>query len=575
MLDLAVRGGQVIDGTGTPARPADIGVRNGRVVALGPVEEPARRTIDASGLVVTPGFVDLHTHYDAQVFWDGTLSPSPLHGVTTVIGGNCGFSIAPLSPEDADYLMRMLARVEGMPLASLQVGVPWDWRSTEEFLDRLEGQVTPNLGFLVGHSALRRAVLHDDATTRVATAPEVRAMQALLDAGLAAGGLGLSSTRSVAHNDHTGRPVPSRAAGRDEMLALSAVVGTRPGTTLEIAPGVPPYPDELADLIGAMSRVANRPLNWNLLLANGRNHAEAQDMLRMSDLAAERGGRVYALTLPDSLRLTLNFRGGFALDVLPGWNELIPLPDDAKLATLADPAERAEWNRRAQTVRSGPTARLADWPGYTLVQTCTDRYQRFTGMRFAEIGHALGCSAWDAVADIVCGDRLDTLISAPDDDQDDASWEHRAELWQDPRVVIGASDAGAHLDMVDSFKYCTTFLQKGVREHRLLPLEQAVHLLTDVPARLYGLNGRGRLTEGCCADIVVLDPDTIAAEPVVRRHDLPGGAWRITGGAVGIQHVLVNGVEVVAGNELTDARPGTVLRSGRDTSTVTARAEAD
>ncbi|MBO0732254.1 MAG: amidohydrolase family protein, partial [Acidimicrobiaceae bacterium] len=232
MLDLKLQGGMVADGTGTPLRRADVGVAEGRVVALGEVDDEARRTVDATDLVVAPGFIDIHTHYDAQVFWDATLSPSPLHGVTTVMAGNCGFTIAPLSPEDGDYLMRMLARVEGMPLEALQAGVPWDWATTAEYLDRLDRTLTPNAGFMVGHSALRRAVMHDDAVGHEATPDQVAAMQRLLHDGLAAGGMGLSSTWSRTHNDHEGNPVPSRHATRDEVLALCSVVREHPGTTL-------------------------------------------------------------------------------------------------------------------------------------------------------------------------------------------------------------------------------------------------------------------------------------------------------------------------------------------------------
>ena len=220
MLDLAITGGTVIDGTGAAGRRADVGVRDGRIVAVGELTEAAVRTIDATGLVVAPGFIDLHTHYDAQAFWDGTLSPSPLHGVTTVMAGNCGFTIAPLAgvdgaevrADDADYLMRMLARVEGMPLESLQQGVPWNWRTSAEYFDQLDGTLMPNAGFMVGHSALRRVVMHEDATERAATDDEIEQMKTLLRRGLAAGGMGFTSTWSPSHNDHLGHPVPSRAA---------------------------------------------------------------------------------------------------------------------------------------------------------------------------------------------------------------------------------------------------------------------------------------------------------------------------------------------------------------------------
>ncbi|MEI8323635.1 MAG: amidohydrolase family protein, partial [Actinomycetes bacterium] len=271
MLDVLITGGDVIDGTGAVRRRADVGIVDGRITQVGTITESAHQTIDATGKVVTPGFIDLHTHYDAQAFWDTSLSPSPLHGVTTVIGGNCGFTIAPLTPQDGDYLMRMLARVEGMPLESLQQGLPWDWSTTAEYLDALDGTLMPNAGFLVGHSALRRVVMHDAANQREATDEEIEAMCNLLRDGLRAGGMGFSSTWSPSHNDHTGVPVPSRHGSRKELIALCAVVEEFPGTTLEFIPAVGEFAQETFELMGDMSAAANRPLNWNLLQVYAQN----------------------------------------------------------------------------------------------------------------------------------------------------------------------------------------------------------------------------------------------------------------------------------------------------------------
>jgi N-acyl-D-aspartate/D-glutamate deacylase len=258
-MDAVIRNAVVVDGTGAAPFAGSVGVQDGRVAQLGDVDDSGSRILDADGLVVAPGFIDIHTHYDAQAFWDPTLSPSPLHGVTTVIGGNCGFSIAPLCPEDGNYLMRMLGRVEGMPVASLQQGVPWDWSTTAEYLDRLEGTLTPNAGFLVGHSALRKAVMHDDAGEK-ATPEQIAGMCSLLADGLRAGGLGFSSSWAASHNDHLGQPVPSRAADLEELLALCRVAGEYPGTTLEFILGIPPYSEDLFEAMTLISLAANRPL---------------------------------------------------------------------------------------------------------------------------------------------------------------------------------------------------------------------------------------------------------------------------------------------------------------------------
>lgn len=570
MLDLKITGGTIVDGTGRPGFVGDLGVRDGRIVAIGTVDEDAAETVDAAGLVVAPGFVDVHTHYDAQAFWDSTLSPSPLHGVTTVLGGNCGFTIAPLTPEDGDYLMRMLARVEGMPLESLQIGVPWDWTSTEEYLDKLDGTLMPNAGFMVGHSAIRRVVMKEAATERHATDDELEQMKTLLRAGLAAGGIGFSSTWSTSHNDHTGTAVPSRHASREELIALCEVVGEFPGTSLEFIPQVGQFTQETFELMGDMSAVANRPLNWNLLQVYGQNWDMVQHQLTGYDVAEERGGKVLALVLPDSFRLRLNFLTGFVLDILPGWDKLMALPPEEKLRQLRDPEIRAEWNRLAQSAQ-GNLITIGNWGGFSLLETFAPENKQYEGRIVGEIATEQGRSAWDVLADIVIADELKTVIANQDRGQDDLSWQRRVEAWRDHRSIIGASDAGAHLDMIDTFAFSTTVLGRAVRERDLMPIEEAVNLLTDRPARLYGLKDRGRIELGWHADLVILDPASVGPGEVYTRFDLPGGAGRVYGEATGIEKVFVNGVECVTGGELLAARPGTLLRSGRDTDTVTAR----
>jgi N-acyl-D-aspartate/D-glutamate deacylase len=578
MLDIKIIGGTVIDGTGAAGTRADVGVTDGRIVAVGEVPDNARRVIDATDLVVAPGFIDLHTHYDAQAFWDGTLSPSPLHGVTTVMAGNCGFSIAPLTgvdggevrADDADYLMRMLARVEGMPLESLQQGVPWNWGTSAEYFDMLDGTLMPNAGFMVGHSALRRVVMHDDASERAATADEIAQMATLLRRGLAAGGMGFTSTWSTSHNDHRGRPVPSRAATNDELLALCSVVSEFPGTQLEFIPAVGQFSDDTFRLMGAMSAAANRPLNWNLLQVYAQNWELVQHQLAGFDIAAAEGGRVLALTLPDTFRLRLNFTSGFILDILHGWDTLMALPVDEKIRQLRDPIIRAEWNRLAQSTE-GTQRAIANWAGYWVLETFSDEWKPYEGRIIGEIARELGREAWDVLVDIVLADGLRTVIANQDRGQDDATWSRRVEVWRDHRAVVGASDAGAHLDMIDSFAYSTTLLARAVRERELLPMEEAVHYLSGAPAALYGLHERGRIAVGLCADLQVFDPTTIGPGPVAMKFDLPGGAGRVYGEAIGVHHVMVNGVPCVEQGELLSARPGKLLRSGADTHTVSVR----
>jgi N-acyl-D-aspartate/D-glutamate deacylase len=567
MLDLLIRGGTILDGSGAPGRPGDVGIRAGRVVALGKIDEPARQTIDATGFAVAPGFIDIHTHYDAQAFWDGTLSPSSFHGVTTVIGGNCGFSIAPLAPEAGDYLMRMLARVEGMPLESLQAGVPWSWTSFGEYLGLLEGKLAVNAGFLVGHSAIRRVVMGERSVGHEATPDELARMVELLRQSVREGGLGFSTSLAATHNDGRGDPVPSRHASRDELIALARAISDLPGTVLEAIPGTGLWGEKEKAIMADLSLAANRPLNWNVLAPNALAPQHTENQLSASDYAAERGAIVVALTPPAMPTVRINLASGFLFDAFPGWGELFRLPIPERKHRLKDPDFRRKLDEGAHSEGAGLLRGLARWENMIVDQVARPENDVLRGRKIGEIAEGLGKQPFDCLLDLaISEDLLTSFMPAPIGD-DDASWKLRAKVWRDPRAVVGASDAGAHLDMIDTFAFSTVLLGNA-RQRELLPVEEAVRLLTDVPAKLYGLTDRGCLTEGAIADIVVFDPAKVASGPVHVRHDLPGGAGRLYADAIGIEHVIVNGTEIVRGGKHTGALPGTILHSGRDTQTV-------
>ena len=570
MIDLRIAGARVVDGTGAPGRAADVGVRDGRIVSIGSNGdgESARRTLDAGGLVVAPGFVDLHTHYDAQLLWDPSASPSPMHGVTTVFSGNCGFGLAPAAPEHVDYLSRLLARVEGIPLDAIEAGVPWEWRSFAEYLDHLDDSIAVNAGFLAGHSALRRVAMGDRAVGTPADDASIDEMAQLLSDALSAGAIGLSSSQSPTHNDGDGRPVPSRAAARDEMVRLAAVVREHPGTQLEliVAGCLNGFDDHEVALMTELSLAADRPLNWNVLAVQaGGNH---DDQLDASTRAAARGARVVALTLPQGMRIRLSFSSGFVLDGLPGWRATLALPAPERIRALADPAVRQRLDTGAHSPEAGVLGGLARWERLEIVEGFTEETRALEGRLVGDVAAEQHKEPFDALLDVVVADGLRTGLR-PDfgGPEPDEVWEERARVWRDPRTVVGGSDAGAHLDMMCGASYSTFLVGDAVRRG-LLPLEAAVHELTDVPARLYGLRDRGRISEGAHADLVIFDPATVGPRGERTLDDLPGGASRIVVEANGIEHVLVAGIEIVREGSFTGATPGTVLRSGRDTETV-------
>lgn len=572
MLDLLIRDAEIVDGTGAPARHGDVGIKDGRIVAVGDVDDGATRTVDAAGQVLAPGFVDLHTHYDAQLFWDPTASPSVQHGVTTVFGGNCGFTLAPAAADQQDYLTRMLARVEGMPLDALRAGLDWEWSSFGDWLGRFDGHIAINAGFLVGHSALRLAAMGDDAVGGKATPEQIKRMVALLEDALAAGAMGFSTSQSHTHNDAAGQPVPSRSASREELVALAAGVRAHPGTTLEaIIPGcLSGFTDDEITLLTDMSRAADRPLNWNLLGVSAANPAGHQRQLRASEVAAGRGGRVVALTLPHAMGIRLSFLSGFVLDGLPGWRDTMHLPVPERLVALADPQVRRRLDESAHSEEAGILRGLANWERLIIVETFAAENADATGRTVGEVAAARGGEPFDTLLDIVIADELRTGLTPPRMGDDLADWQERAEVWRHRDAVIGGSDAGAHLDMMCGAIYTTALLGHGVREHQVVTLEEAVRLITDVPARLYGLRDRGRIAPGWHADLVLFDPTTVDHGPERTRYDLPAGAPRLVADARGISSVLVGGVEVCHNGVATGALPGKVLRSGRDTETVPA-----
>jgi N-acyl-D-aspartate/D-glutamate deacylase len=570
MLDYVILNGLVVDGTGGPGRRADVGIRDGRIVSVGPVDEAARHELDAEGLVVAPGIIDPHTHYDAQLFWDPTASPSNLHGVTTVIGGNCGFTLAPIKGEDHDYIRRMMAKVEGMPLVALEDGITWDWTTFGDYLGRLEGNLGVNAGFLVGHCALRRWVMGSERAAEVASDEELTAMTRLLAESIESGGLGFSSSQSRTHSDGDGNPISSRHADRREMLAFCEVVRDHPGTTLEyITDGcLDTFSDAEIDLMVAMTTTAQRPLNWNLLTVDSRTPDKTARQLEASARAADAGGRIVALTMPTLVPMNMSFRNHCALFLIPGWGDVMGLPVQERIDRLRDPAVRERLDELAHSEGAGVFRRLSHWANYIIGDTFAPENDRFRWRDVGSIAGEQGKPPFDALLDLVITDELRTVLWPKASDGDDASWQARVDVWNDPGAMVGGSDAGAHLDRMCGSNYPTSFLGDCLRKRKLVPLERAVQLMTEAPAELFGLADRGVVAEGRRADLFVFDPETIGSEPATLTNDLPGGSPRLVAEATGVVRVLVNGIETIEDGRPTGKLPGSLLRSGRDTDTV-------
>ncbi len=569
--DEIIKGGTVIDGTGTPGRLADIAIRDGKIVTIGKVDGDATIVTDATGRMVMPGVVDVHTHYDAQLLWDPGASPSANHGVTTIIAGNCGFTLAPLRPTaaEAEYLQEMMSRVEGMPLPALRT-INWNWETFEQYLNQFENRISVNAGWMAGHCAIRRYVMGPESVGGEATPEQIEAMVAELRKAIEVGALGWSFTTSGSHSDGDGQPVPSRWASTEEMLAMATEVGRHEGTSLEgIVPGcLDRFADDEIELLATLSASAKRVMNWNVLTIDSREPDRVGRQVEAFDRAKEIGGRVVALTMPVLVPMNMNFATFCGIWLLPGWEDTLRCDIPERIARLQDPATRATLLTASKSEEAGIYRRLADWEDYVVGDTFAPENAGLSNRTVGEIAAERGTEPFDTLLDIVIADGLQTILWPAPKDKDPESWRMRVEAWNDERVMIGGSDAGAHLDRMCGATFPTRFLGDMLNGRKLIPIERAVQLITQTPAQLFGLVDRGTLVEGSNADIVVFDPETIGSENAHMVADLPGGCSRLTADSYGIERVLVNGTAVIINGQATGATPGTVLKSGKDTYTV-------
>jgi N-acyl-D-aspartate/D-glutamate deacylase len=554
VIDLVLRGGTVCDGTGSSARTADVAIDGGRIVTMGRVTEPARRVLDVTGLVVAPGFVDVHTHYDAQITWDPLCTPSSWHGVTTVVVGNCGFSLAPCRSGDRDRLLRMLEHVEGMPLESLRAGVRWSWETVPEYLDMLRmARLGPNVGALAGHSALRVFVMGEAAYDRAATDDEIARMQALVREAMAAGALGFATSRSTGHVGEGGRPVPSRLATRDELRALAGAMAASGRGVIEITPESFPIDEDELRFLQDLSVETGRPVSFSAILDLPERDGVWEPVWARLRAGLARGARVVPQVSCRPMRFEFDLVTGCAsLDALPAWKRFREARDHA--AVLADREFRAAV--RDQTLGRPDSPSSKRWATVVVEEARDPPHVRFIGRTLAEVAAARGGDVIDALFDLALADDLATRFSMLllNYDEDGVG-----ELLRRPDGLIALSDAGAHVSVLCDAGYATHFLGHWVRERRLLPLEEAIHRLTAMPADVYGIAGRGRLVPGAVADVTCFDPARVGSRQPERVADFPADAPRWIVRADGITHVLVGGVPFIEEASLTGTLSGCVV----------------
>jgi N-acyl-D-amino-acid deacylase len=561
--DLVIKNGTVVDGTGLPRYRADVGVRHGRIVTIGRIRERAREVIDAEGHVVAPGFIDGHTHMDAQIFWDPLGTSSCWHGITSVVMGNCGFTLAPCAKENKHLVVRNLQRAEDIPPAAMEAGIEWRWTTYPEFLDCLESLPKGiNYAGYVGHSAVRTYVMGERAfEPAAASEDDLKAMEREVRDAIRAGAVGFTTSRSPAHETPDGRYVASRMATWDEVRRLVGVMGELNAGLFEIAgegvdrapndPGLRDYHIRLRDL----AVESGRPVTFGVF-----SRRDVPDVWRkylaLLDETAASGGRMFAQVHSRALSALLSFKTQTPFDHLPVWKEVRALPLAEQRRQLRDPEMRrrliAASGERDGRRPLGTEAKLADYDRLLVFDTVEGPHRTV-----AEVARERGQHPAETMIDLALAKDLDFFFLQPvaNEDQD-----YALELMRHPRAVVTFSDSGAHVSQLMDSSLQTHLLSHWVRREQAFTVEQAVRMLTLVPAMLWGFADRGLVREGMAADFVVFDPETIAAEMPEVVDDLPAGARRLVQRTRGITATIVNGEVLLRDGKHTGALPGRLLR---------------
>ena len=556
MYDILIKNGALIDGTGTAARHGSVAITDGKIVEVGEIDSPANQVIDAEGAVVAPGFIDPHTHYDAQICWDGAVTPSSWHGVTSVVVGNCGVGIAPCKLESREIAMHDLVNVEAIPYDVLEEGITWDWETFPEYMNAAERrEPTLNLAFLAPLTPFRHYVMGTESLDRAATPEETRDIQTLLGQAMDAGAFGFSSTILNQHLGFQGRPLACRNASRDELKAYANILKTRGKGAIEVAltRQIGVLEEEQCELLDFLLDHSGRPVTFIALFDRDDISEAVRYTLRRAAPMIKKGARPQTSPLP--LTREINMRNPFSFAAFPSWKRLFEdTTEQAQIAVYKDQAFRDQFREELKN----PLA-FGNWERITLHEVQANSLKHLEGLTVAEMARAQGKDTVDTFLDTVVADNLCCEFTM-------ASFNTRvdrmAELLNDPSILIGLGDGGAHVDMLCDCGYPTYLLGTWVREREVLSIEQAVRRLTSDPADFFGISDRGRLQPGLAADIVIFDPDTVGSgNRGERRYDLPGGGKRMVMPSQGVLYTLVNGHIVYADGNIVGSGSVQILRS--------------
>lgn len=554
MLDIRFDNATIIDGTGAAGFLGSVGVQDGRIAEVGAFGSLAKESIDCCGLCLMPGIIDNHTHYDAQVTWDPYCNPSPALGVTTLVMGNCGFTIAPCHPSDRDITMRNLTQVEGMSIDALQTGIDWSFETFPQYLDMLEKRgVAPNVSCFVGHSSVRTYVLKGDASKRAATTEEIERMRAIIVEAMEAGACGFATTRFPGHNGENGIPMPSRLADEAEMLRLSSALKDLGRGVLMMTKSF----DMAISDIEKLSVAAERPYLIAALL-----HSHLDPTKTFSDLseiraAQLRGNRLYGAVSPCPLNMDFSFQSPYPLEGFLCWKPMMSLSGEEYKKALADPAFRKSF---MEELNSGEVKVFSgEWDKVYVAQVSNAGNLVYEGKSIAILAAETKKPPFDFMLDLALDEDLETMFTATIMNSDEDAV---GKLMCDDNAIISLSDAGAHLTFLCDAGFGLHVLGHWVRDKKIMQLEKAVHKLTLESAKLFGIKDRGSIEKGAWADLLLFDPATVNRGPSQRLHDLPSGASRLTTPSVGVHGVWVNGQKIADGEGLLSQTPlaGQVIR---------------